>query len=356
MNDIKIMKNNNPKEKSDKYKSGDFGKFFTDHMFLANYNERNGWHNPMIVPYAPLTLSPASLCFQYAQEAFDDLKAYRSIDNSILLFRPADVVRGFNNSLEKLCIPKIDENFLIEAIKELVNLDKDWIGREKGDALYIRPFVIATEASLEFRSSSEFTLCVVCSPVESNVGVMKSPIKIKAEGRITGCVNGSLGDTKSGASYAMLLKAKNLAFNEGFKGVLWLDSIDRKFIESISGMNAFFVIDNDIITPELYGSAVSGITRDSVIDMLKGWGYNVSERRISLNEVERAYMEGRLKEVFATNTRFNVLPVGAICVGSRELSINENQTGKIARRVYNNLTLIQCGDMRDNMKWMSKVL
>ena len=356
MNDIKIMKNNNPKEKSDKYKSGNFGKIFTDHMFLANYDEQSGWNNPRIVPYAPLELSPASLCFQYAQEAFDDLKAYRSVDNSILLFRPNEIIRSFNDSLEKLCMPKIDGKFLIEAIRRLVDLDKDWIGKEKGDALYIRPFVIATEASLEFRSSNEFTLCIVCSAVESNVGAMKDPVKIKVEERITGCVSGSLGDTNSGASYAMFLKAKRNALDEGFDGVLWIDSIDRKFVESVSGMNAFFVIDRDIITPELYGSAVSGITRDSVIDMLKGWGYSVSERRISLNEIERAHMEGRLKEVFATNTRFNVLPIGTICVGSRRLDINENQIGKISRRVYNNITSIQCGDMRDNMKWMSKVL
>ncbi len=355
MSIIEVIKTNNPKRVPEWENVVSFGKIFTDHMFLMEYNKSKGWNNPKIVPYAPISLDPSAMCFHYAQQVFEDIKAYKS-NNGILLFRPKKIIKRMNESCSRLCIPRIDEDLLLEAVKELVLIDRNWIPNTKNSALYIRTFIFATESSIGSYFSNEFKLCVICSPFGGEPTDSIKPINVKVEESFFRNVRGGLGQVKSGINCAMSLKAEGNALDEGFDHVMWLDGVDRKFVEGIGDMNAFFVIDDKIITPELQGSVFPGITRASVIEMLEAWGYKVEERRISINEIERASIDGCLKEVFASDTYHTISPIGKISIGSRNLIINDNQVGKIAKRLYKNITAVQSGELRDNMGWTLRII
>ena len=332
-----------------------FGKIFTDHMFLMEYKKTSGWTNPKIVPYAPISLDPSAMCFHYAQQVFEDIKAYKS-NNNILLFRPKEIIKRMNESCSRLCIPNIDEDLLLEAVKELVLIDENWIPNTKNSALYIRSFIFATESSIGSYSSNEFKLCIICSPFSGEFADSLKPINVKVEESFFRNVRGGLGQVKSGINYAMSLKAEGQALDEGFDHVMWLDGVDRKFVDGVGNMNVFFVIDDTIVTPELQGTVFPGITRSSIIEMLEAWGYKVEERRISINEIERASIDGCLKEVFASDIYHTISPIGKMSIGSRKIIINDNQIGKIAKRLYKNITAVQSGELRDNMGWTLRIV
>lgn len=329
-----------------------FGAEFTDHMFIMDYSTEENWHDPRIVSYQPLTMDPSSLVFHYGQAVFEGLKAYHFQDK-LLLFRPEKNFKRLNESNRRMNIPEIDEDFMVEALKELVKLEKDWIPTKEGQSLYIRPFIIATEASLSVKPSSRYKLIIILSPVGayySNSEQM-SPVSIFVEDDYVRSVKGGVGFTKTAGNYAASLKAQKKAEELGYDQVLWLDAIEKKYIEEVGSMNIFFKINGEVITPALNGSILEGITRNSVIELLKSWDIPVTERLISIEEVEAAHENGTLEEIFGTGTAAVISPVGTLKWKGTDLSINNGETGKLSLELYETIAGIQTGMMEDKMNW-----
>ncbi|HCC34633.1 MAG TPA: branched chain amino acid aminotransferase [Ruminococcaceae bacterium] len=349
--EIRIEKTGDPRQKpSDESKLG-FGTYFTDHMFMMNYDEGQGWHDPRIVPYGPIELEPSAMCLHYAQEVFEGMKAYKAKDGRILLFRPEKNMQRLNSSNDRLCIPFIDEDFGVEAVKALVEIDRDWIPTSEGTSLYIRPFIFAMDPQVGVHPAKHLLFMIILSPVGAYYPEGLNPIKIYVENNYVRSVYGGMGYTKTGGNYASSLKAQAESEKIGFTQVLWLDGIERKYIEEVGTMNVFFALDGEIVTPELSGSILPGVTRMSVIDMLKSWGYNVTERKISIEEVAEAARDGRLLEAFGTGTAAVISPIGLLKNGQDEIVINNGKIGDIAQRLYDTLTGIQWGELPDEFGW-----
>ena len=355
MQEIRVELTKNPKEKPQDQSKLGFGNYYTDHMFLMNYDEGQGWHDPRIVPYAPIALDPAAMCLHYGQEVFEGLKAYRTADGRILLFRPDRNMARLNVSNDRLCIPPIDEEFAIEAVKKLVLVDKDWIPTEEGTSLYIRPFIFAVDAHVGVHPAHHLIFAIILSPVGAYYPEGLNPVKIYVEDEYVRAVKGGMGFTKTGGNYAASLKAQAEAEKKGYTQVLWLDGVERKYIEEVGTMNVFFVIDDEVITPELRGSILSGVTRMSCIDILRSWGMKVSERRLSIQEVAKAAEEGRLKEAFGSGTAAVISPIGELRWGDDVMVINDGKIGEISAKLYDNLTGIQWGKLPDEFGWTVEV-
>ena len=351
MQEIRVELTKNPKEKPQDQSKLGFGNYYTDHMFLMNYDEGQGWHDPRIVPYAPIALDPAAMCLHYGQEVFEGLKAYRTADGRILLFRPDRNMARLNVSNDRLCIPPIDEEFAIEAVKKLVLVDKDWIPTEEGTSLYIRPFIFAVDAHVGVHPAHHLIFAIILSPVGAYYPEGLNPVKIYVEDEYVRAVKGGMGFTKTGGNYAASLKAQAEAEKKGYTQVLWLDGVERKYIEEVGTMNVFFVIDDEVITPELRGSILSGVTRMSCIDILRSWGMKVSERKLSIEEVAKAAEEGRLKEAFGSGTAAVISPIGELRWGDDVMVINDGKIGEISAKLYDNLTGIQWGKLPDEFGW-----
>ena len=353
--EIKIERTKTPKKKPDENALG-FGNYYTDHMFIMNYDEGEGWHDPRIVPYAPFELDPAAMVLHYAQEVFEGLKAYRSPNGEILLFRPDKNMERLNRSNDRLCIPQIDEAFAVEAIKTLVRVDEDWIPHAEGTSLYIRPFIFATDAHVGVHPAHHLIFSIILSPVGAYYPEGLNPVKIYVEDQFVRAVKGGVGFTKTGGNYATSLKAQDIAEKLGYTQVLWLDGVERKYVEEVGTMNVFFVLDGEVVTPSLEtGSILSGITRMSCVDILKDWGYNVSERRISVDELVKAYDEGRLLEAFGSGTAAVISPIGELRVGDKIMKINHGEIGDLSQKLYDELTGIQWGKRPDKFGWTVKV-
>ena len=353
--EIKIERTKTPKKKPDENALG-FGNYYTDHMFIMNYDEGEGWHDPRIVPYAPFELDPAAMVLHYAQEVFEGLKAYRSPNGEILLFRPDKNMARLNSSNDRLCIPAIDEAFGVEAIKTLVKVDEDWIPHAEGTSLYIRPFIFATDAHVGVHPAHHLIFSIILSPVGAYYPEGLNPVKIYVEDQFVRAVKGGVGFTKTGGNYATSLKAQDIAEKLGYTQVLWLDGVERKYVEEVGTMNVFFVLDGEVVTPSLEtGSILSGITRMSCVDILKDWGYNVSERRISVDELVKAYDEGRLLEAFGSGTAAVISPIGELRVGDKVMEINHGEIGELSQKLYDELTGIQWGKRPDKFGWTVKV-
>lgn len=347
---ISITKTTTPKAKPDQNSLG-FGKYFTDHMFIMDYTAGKGWHDARIVPYAPLVLDPACMMLHYGQGIFEGMKAYKSPDGETLLFRPKKNMERVNISNDRLCIPQIDTDFCVKAIEELVRVDDDWVPTAEGTSLYIRPFIIATEVALGVHPASQYSFIVILSPVGAYYPEGLNPVKIYVEPNYVRAVKGGVGFAKTPANYAASLKAQMEAKEKGYTQVLWLDGLEKKYIEEVGTMNVFFVIGDTIVTPELNGSILSGITRDSSIELLRHWGYNVEERRISINEVFEANEKGELKEVFGTGTAAVISPVGELNYGGKIMNINNGEIGPISQKLYDAITSIQSGKATDELDW-----
>jgi len=355
MEKIRIELTKEKKQKpADQSKLG-FGNYYTDHMFIMNYDEGEGWHDPRIVPYQNIALDPAAMCLHYGQEVFEGLKAYRTKKGEILLFRPDRNMARMNKSNERLCIPEFDEEFAVEAIKELVKVDEDWIPTEEGTSLYIRPFIFAVDPHVGVHPAHHLLFVIILSPVGAYYPEGLNPVKIYVEDNYVRAVKGGIGFAKTGGNYAASLKAQDEASKQGYTQVLWLDGVERKYIEEVGTMNVFFVIDDEVITPELQGSILSGVTRMSCIDILRSWGMKVSERRLSIEEVAQAAREGRLKEAFGSGTAAVISPIGELKWGDEIMKINNGEIGAISQRLYDNLTGIQWGDIEDTFGWTVKV-
>lgn len=349
---IKIEKTKNPKAKPTDQSALGFGKYYTDHMFIMNYDEGQGWHDPRIVPYAPFSLDPAAMVLHYAQEVFEGMKAYRSENGKILLFRPEQNMARMNRSNDRLCIPRIDEEFAVEAIKELVRVDSDWIPTAEGTSLYIRPFIFATDAHVGVHPAKHLIFSVILSPVGAYYPEGLNPVKIYVEDQFVRAVKGGVGFTKTGGNYATSLKAQDVAEQLGYTQVLWLDGVERKYVEEVGTMNVFFVLDGEVVTPSLEtGSILSGVTRMSCVEILRDWGYTVSERRISIDELAAAYDEGRLLEAFGSGTAAVISPIGELRYGDKVMSINNGEIGALSQKLYDALTGIQWGKCPDKFGW-----
>lgn len=351
---IRIEKARKLKEKPDQNNLG-FGQYFTDHMFVMNYTEGKGWHDPRIVPYAPLELDPAVMVLHYGQSVFEGMKAYKTKDGKILLFRPSKNIERLNISNERLCIPQLDVDFAVEAIKTLVKLEKDWIPEVEGTSLYIRPFVFATDPFLGVRPSKTYKFIVILSPVGAYYPEGINPVKIYVESKYVRAIRGGVGYTKTSGNYAASLKAQMEAKEKGYTQVLWLDGVERKYVEEVGTMNVFFKINGEVITPSLEGSILPGITRDSTITLLKDWGIKVSERRIAIQEIYEAHKNGTLEEVFGTGTAAVISPVGELNWNDNKITINNGQIGKLSSKIYNTITGIQYGEIKDELGWTVEI-
>jgi branched-chain amino acid aminotransferase len=328
-----------------------FGNIFTDHMFTMKYGQGRGWHDAVVGPYQPLVLDPAAMCLHYGQEIFEGLKAYRGGDGSIYLFRPLENIRRMNSSARRLCMPELEEDTALEALKQLVLLEKDWIPRGIGTSLYIRPTMIATEPALGVRPSAEYLFYIIVGPVGAYYPQGFSPTKIFVTKDYVRAVRGGIGACKAAGNYASSLLASKSAGLMGYTQVLWLDALELKNVEEVGTSNIFFVIGDELITPPLTGSILPGVTRDSVIQIARHQGMRVSERSISIDEIIAAISSGRLKEAFASGTAAIVSPVGQLYYEGDEYRINDGQTGPITEKLYYEILNIQYGKTEDPFGW-----
>lgn len=351
---IERVKVTERKEKPDPSSLG-FGQYFTDYMFVMDYEEGKGWHRPRIAPYEPVTLAPSASVFHYGQAVFEGLKAYRAADDRILLFRPDQNIKRLNRSCRRMSMPSLDEDVVLEALTQLIDLEKEWVPRERGTSLYIRPFVIATEPCLGVRPSKSYTFMIVLSPVGSYYSSQLEPAKIYVEDEYVRAVNGGVGNAKTSGNYAASLQAQQKANELGYDQVLWLDAIEKKYVEEVGSMNIFFVINGEVVTPALSGSILSGITRASVIDLLRSWNIHVREERISIEEIYDASVRGDITEIFGTGTAAVITPVDELNWHGKKLSINDGQIGRIAEKLHQTLTDIQLGKEQDAFHWVVEV-
>ena len=353
--EIKVTRAAQLKEKPDSSKLV-FGKCMTDHMFIIDYDAGQGWHDARIIPYGPLMLDPAAKVLHYAEEIFEGLKAYRTADGSIQLFRVMDNIKRMNDSADRLCMPQIPEDIAFEGIKALVEMEQEWVPSEKDTSLYIRPFMIGLDAALGVHSSHHVQFIVVVCPVGAYYPEGLNPVKIYIEDEDVRAVKGGTGMAKTGGNYAASLRAGNRAEAKGYTQVLWLDGVHRKYIEEVGAMNVMFKVDGKILTPDLNGSVLPGITRRSCIQLLKDWGYEVEERRISAEELFEAAKSGKLEEAWGTGTAAVISPIGELAEGDEKCIINNNQIGEVTQKLYDELTGIQWGRVADPHNWITKIV
>ncbi|MDA3800038.1 MAG: branched-chain amino acid aminotransferase [Kiritimatiellae bacterium] len=348
---ITIIKAKSLKEKPDPKALG-FGKHFTDYMFEMDYFDGKGWINPTIKPYEPLELHPSSLILHYGQAVFEGLKAYKSQEGKTLLFRPEQNFERLNISSDRMCIPEINVNDAMDAMYKLLEIENDWIPTFEGTSLYIRPFIFANENALGVSTSAHFKFMIILTPVGAYYSEGFSPVKIYVEQKYVRAVPGGVGMAKTAGNYAASIKAQYEAKKKGYSQVLWLDGCEHKYVEEVGTMNVFFKVNGEVITPELNGSILSGITRNSVIQLLKSEGYKVTERRIELKEIFDAADKGELDEVFGTGTAAVISPVGELATDDKKITISDGKVGKLSQWLYNELTDIQNGIKPDKFGWV----
>ncbi len=352
--ELTVTRSNTLKAKPDETKLG-FGTIFTDYMFNMDYIPEKGWHSPRIEPYAPIVMDPATMVLHYGQGVFEGLKAYRTASGNIQLFRPQDNFKRLNRSCRLVCIPELDEAFALDALKQLIRIEKDWVPSAPETSLYIRPTILATDPFLGVRASHNYRFFIILSPVGAYYPEGFNPVKIWVTEEHVRAVRGGIGEAKTLANYAASLLAGQKAHDAGFTQVLWLDGVERKYIEEVGSMNIFFVIGDELITPALNGSILPGITRNSVLDLARKWNMKVSERQISIEEVLNARETGQLKEIFGSGTAAVISPVGILHYKGRDYVIAENEVGPVAKKLYAAITDTQYGRSGDEMGWVVSV-
>ena len=352
---IQVTKTTNPAPKPADPGALGFGRVFTDHMFLMDYDEGKGWHSPRIVPYGPLSFDPATCCLHYGQLIFEGLKAYRTEDGRVVMFRPEQNIKRLNVSAQRLCIPPVDEALALECITELVKLEADWIPNAPGTSLYIRPFVMGSEPFLGVHPSSSYIFCVILSPSGPYYKGGMTPVSIHVEDKYVRAAQGGTGHAKAAGNYAAGLASQVAAQAQGFAQVLWLDAAEHKYVEEVGAMNIFFVIDGQVVTPQLSGSILAGITRASVLELLSHLDIPAAERRISIEEVAAAHKAGKLTEAFGTGTAAVISPIGRLRWGELTMDIGNGEIGKVSQKLYDNLTGIQTCKLPDPFGWVISV-
>lgn len=353
--EIKFIESQNLKAKPAPDQSLGFGNIFTDYMFVMPYDEGQGWHNPEIRPYAPIELSPAAICLHYGQTVFEGLKAYRTADGKIQLFRPEENFKRLNQSNERLVIPELPIDMAMEGLMELLRIEKDWVPSKDGESLYIRPFIFACDPFLGVKPGDHYLFMIILSPSGAYYESGLNPVNIYVENKYVRAVRGGMGYAKTGGNYAASLIGQDEAHKQNYAQVLWLDGVEQKYIEEVGAMNIFFVIDGEVVTPALQGSILPGITRKSAIEVCKSKGIKVSERRISIQEIADAYDAGKLDEVFGTGTAAVISPVGHLKWNDKVMEINDNKIGAISQMLYDTMTGIQWGKIEDTFNWTVEV-
>ena len=350
--EIRITRNPNPAKKPEDESKLGFGKIFTDHMFICDWDTEKGWHDARIVPFGDLLLHPATTALHYALEVFEGLKAYRRADGSIQLFRPDENARRMWNSAERIGLPPVPEKDFVQAVKALVSVDRDWCPHNEGCSLYIRPFLFGTDDSVGLHTLRSAKFVIIVSPSGAYYANGINPVDIMIETRDVRAVRGGTGYTKCGGNYAAAQRATVEAEKKGFSQVLWLDGVERKYIEEVGAMNIMFKIGGRVITPSLDdGSVLPGITRKSMLEVLRDKGYTVEERRISIDELTDACKSGRLEEAWGTGTAAVVSPVGRLQIEGTDYAINGGKIGDTTRMLYDTLTGIQWGKTEDKYGW-----
>ena len=350
MNEFKITRTSHPKTKPDSGSLG-FGKYYTDHMLIIDYTAGIGWHDGRIVPFGNLELHPAAVVLHYGIEIFEGLKAYRRPDGGVQMFRPLENVRRMNNSARRMSLPTMDEEMGLEALRAFVELEQDWVPSAPGTSLYLRPFMFASEPNLALHAVSEVTYVLIASPVASYFPEGLKPVKIMIEDEDVRAVRGGTGEAKCGGNYAAAARAGDRAEIKGYSQVLWLDGVERKYIEEVGAMNVMFKIDGEIVTPKLTGSILPGITRKSAIELLAHQGIQVSERLLSVDELIGAAKCGKLEEAWGIGTAAIISPVGSLAYQGVEYPINGGEIGPFAQKLYDDLSGIQWGLKEDPLGW-----
>ncbi|MBQ8538327.1 MAG: branched-chain amino acid aminotransferase [Ruminococcus sp.] len=348
---ITITKTTAPKAKPDESALG-FGKIFTDHMFMMDYNKETGWTNARIVPFENLSIHPASTVLHYGSEIFEGLKAYRRADGKVQLFRPIENIRRMNRSAERLCLPEIPEEDALEALLKFVEVEQDWTPSSDGTSLYLRPFLFGNDESLGVHAVANATFVIIASPVGSYYPEGINPVKIMIEDEDVRAVKGGTGYAKCGGNYAASNRAGERAAQQGYSQVLWLDGVHRKYIEEVGAMNVMFKIDGEVVTPMLSGSILPGITRMSCLEVLRSEGYNVSERLLSIDELEEAMENGKLEEAWGCGTAAVISPIGELCYKGKKHTVNNGEIGETTQHLYDTLTGIQWGKVEDKFGWV----
>ena len=352
--EIKMNLTKTPKEKPDQSKLG-FGKIFTDHMFVMDWSSDQGWHDARIEPFGPLTLHPAATVFHYGAEIFEGLKAYRRPDGEVQLFRPWENMKRLNASAERLSLPQVDEAFALEALKKFVALEKDWVPSAPGTSLYLRPFLFGNDETLGVHTIHHAKYVVIASPVGAYYAEGLNPVKIMIETQDVRAVRGGTGYTKCGGNYAASMRAGDRAAAEGYSQVLWLDGVERKYIEEVGAMNVMFLINGVVVTPQLTGSILPGITRKSCIELLREMGYTVEERLLSVEELSQALRDGTLEEAWGCGTAAVISPIGELRMGQAHYQVADGGIGKLSQKLYDTLTSIQWGKAPDTHQWTCRV-
>lgn len=350
---MKITKCKTLKQKPDFGNLG-FGKYFTDHMLVMTY-ENGAWGEPEIVPYAPFQMPPADNVLHYAQSIFEGAKAYKNEQGKITVFRIDDNFVRMNNSAKRMCMPQFDAKVVKDALFELLMLEQEWIPTKPGTALYIRPFMFANEEVLGVHASKKYVFCIILSPVGSYYAHGLEPTKILVEEQYVRAFIGGTGEAKCSGNYACSLLGGERANSLGYDQALWLDGNEHKYVEEVGSMNIFFVIGDEVVTPALVGSILPGITRNSCLQVLKKYGYKVSERRVSIQEIADAYKNGTLKESFGTGTAAVISPVGVIGYKGEDMVVNGGKMGEITAFLYDKITGIQQERYEDEFGWVTQV-
>lgn len=332
-----------------------FGKLFTDRMLLVEWKVGQGWVDARIKPYEPFVLDPSCLVLHYAQEIFEGLKAYKWDDGTVALFRPEMNARRFNVSAERICMPAVPEELFLQGVADLVRLEQDWIPTAAGTSLYIRPTMIAVEPVLGVKPSDHYYFYVILSPVGPYYAAGFNPIKIMVEDTYVRAVPGGTGEAKTGGNYASSLKAGLEAKQKGYDQVLWLDGMQRKYIEEVGAMNMFFAYGDTVVTAPLEGSILHGVTRDSVIKLADTLGFKVEERKVAIDTLMDDIRAGKITEAFGSGTAAVITPVGFLGYKGEQLQVGSGGVGSITQKLYDTLTGIQYGRLPDTFGWIKKI-
>ena len=355
MPEIKVTKTEKSRISDVNWDNLGFGVYFSDHIFVAEYKD-GSWNEGEIVPYGPIPMEPTMCTLHYGQSIFEGLKAFKSVDGGVNLFRPDRNASRLNHSGSKVCIPPFDESHFIDALVQLIKVDKDWVPEKRGHSLYIRPLAFGDGNFLGVHSSKTFKLIIMTSPVASYYPEGLAPVKILVAKDFVRAVRGGLGSAKTAANYAASLLASEKAKKEGYSQVLWLDAVNRHFVDEVGAMNIMFGIGDELVTPPLdTGTILRGVTRETVLELAEDFGLKITERPITIEDVFVSFKEGQLREVFGTGTAAVISPVGQLHYNGETIIINDNQIGPVAQKFYDTITGLQYGDIKDTKDWILNI-
>ena len=355
MLNIRIEKTTCPKVKPVDETALGFGKIFTDHMAIIDWNMEKGWYDARIVPFENFTMHPAATCLHYGSEIFEGLKAYRRADGGIQLFRPDCNARRMMESAERLCLPELPEEDFLQILKAFVEVEAEWTPHSAGTSLYLRPFMYGNDETLGVHAVHNARFAIIASPVGSYYKEGINPVGIMIEDQDVRAVRGGTGYAKCGGNYAASNRAGERAAQKGYSQVLWLDGVHRKYIEEVGAMNVMFKINGEIVTPELSGSILPGVTRRSCIEVLKAKGYTVTERLLSIDELAEALENGTLEEAWGCGTAAVVSPIGKLAYKDKEYIVSGGEIGEVTQLLYDTLTGIQWSKIEDTFGWIVPV-